>query len=278
MDSPAYIQLDRATRVYREGGLLGAMLRGAAHGKTALKSVSLELRPGDVLGIVGESGGGKSTLARLMAGLDDPDEGRVLWMGRDLASMRGRERHAFRRGHVQILLQNQYGSLNPRMRVLDIVAESVRCHMGRRGRAAREAAAGLLERARVLGCAEELPVRLSGGERRAVTIACALAASPRVLLLDEPVAGLDPRFQCYLLGLLEQLVLANPKLAIALISHELGVVLQIAHRVIVLLQGQVVEEFAVVPGELDLRQPYTRELFSADRAARLRGPGAAPRP
>jgi len=268
LPSPPYVRVERATRVYRERGLLGGM--SATDGKMALKGVSVALGAGEVLGIVGESGGGKSTLARLMAGLEDPDEGQVLWLDRDVASMGGRERHALRRGHVQLVLQNQYASLNPRMRVIDIVAESVRCHMGKRGAAARTAAGVLLERIRVPGCAEELPTRLSGGERRAVTLACALAASPSVLLLDEPVAGLDPRFQCYLLGLLEELVLSSPHLAIVFISHELGAILQIAHRVVVLLGGEVVEEFAVRTGALDLQHPYTRELFLADEAARLR--------
>ncbi len=274
MTTPPLIEADGLTRRFRLRGRLFAGLRGLASGHRepppAVADVSVSLGVGDRLGIVGESGGGKTTLARLMAGLLSPDAGEVRWSGRPIAALSPAERHRLRKGHVQFIFQNQYASLNPRLTALQAVAESVRCHRELRGAAAREAARALLERADALHYADRRIGVLSGGERRRITLACLLAASPAVVIADEPAAGLDPILRREAVALLAALLAARPETALVVISHELEVVERLCDRVLVMKDGRIIETLPVTEGRTpEPTHPYARRLFAAREAERL---------
>lgn len=195
----------------------------------ALADVTFDVRPGERLGVVGESGSGKSTLLRLIAGLDRPTAGRVTVTGRPVA---GSERTLrWLRRVVQLVFQDPMGSLDPQMRVGDIVAEGL-ARLPRAER--RQRVAALLRR---VGLPEDAagrhPHRFSGGQRQRIAIARALAVAPRVLLADEAVSALDVTVRGAVLDLLDELV-AEQGLTLVFVSHDLGVVRALCDRVIVM--------------------------------------------
>jgi peptide/nickel transport system ATP-binding protein len=228
----------------------------------AVDGVSFNVAKGETLAIVGESGCGKSTTAKLIARLVDPDSGELVFDGLGVAQFGGMALKDFRR-NLQMVFQDSHASLNPRMPVGEAVAYGPRVH-GLTADAARERAVALLAR---VGLAPELfaqryPHELSGGQRQRVNIARALAFQPRLLILDEAVAALDKSVQAQVLNLLQELK-AEHGLTYLFISHDLHVVHYIADRVLVMYLGQVVES-----GPVDLlfshpRHPYTRALLSA---------------
>jgi len=228
----------------------------------ALEGVSLRLEAGETHALVGESGCGKSTLARCIMRLEPVTHGTILVAGRDITHLRGA---ALRDVHkrVQIVFQDPYSSLNPRRTIAKTIADPLRLHgIGdRKGR--RRRAEALLRRVG-LGPAflDRLPRDLSGGQRQRVAIARALAVEPEVLICDEPVSALDVSVQAQVVNLLKRL---QRELGIAylFISHNLGLVQQIADRISVMYLGRVVE----IADAADLRRrplhPYTEALFSA---------------
>ncbi|MET9931448.1 MULTISPECIES: ABC transporter ATP-binding protein [unclassified Streptomyces] len=229
---------------------------------TALDDVSLTLAAGETLGIVGESGSGKSTLARVLAHAHPSDGGRILLDGRDVTRPGRAELHAVRR-RVQMVFQDPYASLNPRMSVGEIVAEPLRAFgIGApAGRADRVA-----ELLRLVGldpaAADRHPRSFSGGQRQRVGIARALAPEPSVLICDEPVSALDVSVQAQIVGLLTDLQ-RDLGLALVFIAHDLAVVRQVSHRIAVMHEGRIVETGAADELCERPRDPYTRALLAA---------------
>ncbi len=228
----------------------------------AVSGVSLAVGRGETLALVGESGSGKTTVARCLVRLVDPDAGSIRFDGVDLTTLRGRALRAFRR-RIQIVFQDPYGSLNPRMTVGQTVAEPLAIHRIATGRAADQRVVALF---REVGLdpsyRTRYPHQLSGGQRQRVGIARALAPGPECLVLDEPVSALDVSVQAQVLVLLRELQ-QQRGLTYLFIAHDLAVVRQIASRVAVMYLGRIVEE---APAELLFampHHPYTASLLSA---------------
>ena len=228
----------------------------------AVDGVDLAIRRGSSLGLVGESGSGKSTVARTIVRLEDPTEGRIVFDGVDLASLSGAAMRRTRR-RVQMVFQDPYASLNPRMRLGDIVAEPFRLHTIMNKQEAWQAAVGLLARVGLdRDSAVRYPHEFSGGQRQRVGVARAVAAKPDLIVADEPVSALDVSIRAQLLNLLKDLQ-EEFQLTYLFISHDLSVVRYVCDRVAIMYLGRIVEE-----GETDAifaspRHPYTRALLSA---------------
>jgi oligopeptide/dipeptide ABC transporter ATP-binding protein len=228
----------------------------------ALDAVSLSLARGETLGLVGESGSGKSTFARaLMLGLR-PDAGDILFDGAPVSRLAGAARKAFRR-RMQMVFQDPYSSLDPRMSVARILAEPLAAHgIGTRAERARLVADLLAKVGLPEDAALRLPSQFSGGQRQRIAIARALALSPEVLIADEPVSALDVSIQAQIVNLLRDLK-EERGIALLVIAHDLALVHQLSDRIAVLYLGRVVEEGpadALVAAPL---HPYTAALLSA---------------
>jgi peptide/nickel transport system ATP-binding protein len=228
----------------------------------AVDGVSLRLARARTLAVVGESGCGKTTLARAILRLLEPTGGSVHFEGTDLAKLPARKLRPLRR-HFQIVFQDPYGSLNPRLRVADIVREGLDA-LGIGARAEREQrVAQLLERVGLPADAgERYPHEFSGGQRQRISIARALAVGPRLLVLDEPTSALDLSIQAAVLDLLRQLQ-AEMGLAYVLITHNLGVVEYLADDVAVMYLGRIVEHGPAEQVLKHPRHPYTKALLAA---------------
>jgi oligopeptide/dipeptide ABC transporter ATP-binding protein len=228
----------------------------------AVDDVSFTVARGETLALVGESGAGKSTIGRCVVRLEEADAGRITFDAQDIRPWRGRQLKAFRR-RVQLVFQDPYGSLNPRMRVGTAVREPIEVHGIARGRDADARVASLFEEVGLdPDYRRRFPHELSGGQRQRVGIARALAPGPELLVLDEPVSALDVSVQAQVLSLLVDLQ-ARRGLAYLFIAHDLAVVRQIAHRVAVLYLGRIVEEASAGQLFADPRHPYTRVLLSS---------------
>jgi oligopeptide/dipeptide ABC transporter ATP-binding protein len=228
----------------------------------AVDDVSLSLAEGETLGIVGESGCGKSTLARLLMRLIEPSEGKVLFQGEDLLSL-GTAAMRKRRRDFQIVFQDPYASLDPRMNIARIVAEPLDIHaVGSRA----ERAAKVKELLSLVGldpsAAGRYPHEFSGGQRQRIGIARAIALAPKLLLLDEPVSALDVSIQSQILNLLDDLKL-RLNLSYIFISHDLSVVQHVSDRVAVMYLGRIVEEGPAEAVLGEPNHPYTKALISA---------------
>jgi peptide/nickel transport system ATP-binding protein len=241
---------------------LRAEHRGRGSVVVAAAQVSFEITGGECIALVGESGSGKTTIARCVAGLHAPAGGRILLAGKPLAPLAGGRTREERR-RIQIVFQNPYDSLNPRHRIADSVARPARVLRGLRRKEAETAVAELLERVRLPArLAERFPAELSGGERQRVAIARALAASPDLVVCDEITSALDVSVQAAVLELLAELR-AELGLALLLITHDLGVVASVADRVVVLENGLVCEQGAVLPLLSHPEHEYTQRLVAA---------------
>jgi peptide/nickel transport system ATP-binding protein len=258
-----------------------------ARGKLTVKAVqkvNLEIYPGETLGLVGESGSGKSTLGRLVIKLLEPTSGRVIFDRRDLSTLRRGELRQLRR-EMQIVFQDPYASLNPRMRVRSIVGEGITIHRLARGSQKEDRIAELL---RLVGldadAMNRYPHEFSGGQRQRIGIARALAVNPRFLVLDEPVSALDVSIQAQIINLLQDLQ-ERLNLTYLFIAHDLRVVEHISRRVAIMYLGKIVELASAEEIYANPRHPYTRALLSAipsidpvTRRERIRLPGEVPSP
>jgi len=229
----------------------------------ALSEVNLELRAGEALGIVGESGSGKSTLARAVLRLLEASSGRIVWMGRDLASLRAAQLRSQRRD-LQLIFQDPLGSLEPRMTVAEIVAEPLRVHERTLDDAARGAAvAAMFGRVGLpAALAGRYPHELSGGQCQRVGIARAMILAPRLLVCDEPVSALDVPTQQQIITLLAGLR-RSAGLSLLFISHNLALVRQLCQRALVLYLGRSMELASIAQLFASPRHPYSRELLGA---------------
>ena len=245
-----------------ETGLLSRLSGVKAASVKAVESVSLDIQAGQTMAIVGESGSGKSTLGRLLLRLIAPTRGKALYKGVDIFSMNRAELRAFRR-QAQIILQDPYASLNPRMRVGGIIREPLDIY-GEGGKAARQKRVDmLLERVGLSSAhARAYPAELSGGQRQRVGIAAALALSPEIIIADEPTSSLDVSVQAQTLNLLSELQ-RDLNLTYIFITHDLGVVRHFSDRVAVMYLGRIVEEAPTDELFAAPKHPYTQTLFSA---------------
>ncbi|WP_104178351.1 ABC transporter ATP-binding protein [Cryobacterium sp. Y50] len=232
--------------------------RGAA--EDALGPVSLSVEAGRHLAIIGESGSGKTTLSRIMLGLLPPTAGVVQYRGTPVHDLRGQAARDLRR-RVQLVLQDPFASLSPRMRVGDIVAEPLR--ILHRGVPVRTRVAELLAAVELdPSFARRFPHELSGGQRQRVAIARALGPRPEVLVADEPVSALDVSVQAQILRLLRRLA-EHEALTLVLVSHDLGIVQNLCHTSVVMHRGRIVEFGATTELLADPQHPYTRELLAS---------------
>lgn len=241
----------------------GGLWKAAGGVKKAVDDVSFSLGEKETLAIVGESGSGKSTTARMAMRLLEADSGSVHLMGEEITSLGGAALRQKRR-HIQMVFQDPFASLNPRMKIIDTVAEGLRVHHP--GLTATQRRSKVAEVLGQCGIGEEAldryPHQFSGGQRQRIGIARALVVEPDILVLDEPVSALDVSVQAQILNLLKDLQQSHG-LSYLFISHDLSVVRHVADRVAVMFAGRIVEEGSISQVFELPRHPYTRALLDA---------------
>ena len=237
-----------------------------------LTGVDLDIWPGEIVGLVGETGSGKTTLARTIVGLVRPRQGRIVFAGTEISGLRGGARRRERRsGHVQLVFQDPLRSLDPDLTVAEIVGEGLTIRGGLdAGQISEQVDDALAKVGLDAALRDRTPGQISGGQRQRVSIARALAAGPRLLLCDEPVSALDASNRNYILRLLAGLR-DSLSLPIVIISHDLSSLAGIADRVVVLYRGRIVEDGPVSQVFSAPRHPYTALLMASAPSVRSQG-------
>lgn len=253
------LEVEDVTKIFRSRRT-GHGVAGDVH---ALSGVSLHLEIGETLGLVGESGSGKTTLGRILIGLERPTRGRGSLWGEDLFGKRGVSHRSVSRS-MQMVFQDPYGSLDPRMTIFQHISEPWRIHPDMVPRAQwRSKVQELMEQVGLDPAASNKSAHeFSGGQRQRIGIARALAINPRILILDEPVSALDVSIQAQIIELLRQLQ-DSRKLSMIFIAHNLAVVRSIAHRVAVMSMGCIVEMGDADSIYANPQHEYTRTLLAA---------------
>ena len=260
MNPPALLRVEKLCKTYTQASGWFSRQRHAVH---AVSDVSFDVAAGETLGLVGESGSGKSTVGRLIMQLEAPDSGNVFFDGAPLAGADAAQLKRVRR-QMQIVFQDPYAALNPRMTVGDFVAEPLIVHDVLAGKAALEAR--VAELFALVGLDPKFirryPHEFSGGQRQRVCIARAIALQPRFIIADEPITALDVSIQAQIVNLFQDL---QEKLGIAylFIGHDLSMVGYLCHRVAVMLRGRIVELGSKRDIFENPQHPYTRSLLSA---------------
>jgi oligopeptide/dipeptide ABC transporter ATP-binding protein len=233
----------------------------------AVDDVSFDIRAGETLGLVGESGCGKTTTSRMILNLEEPTEGRILLDDEPIQGLQGEALRTYR-AKVQAVFQDPWSSLNPRMKVGRTIAESLIVNASRDRKRGDQAkiAARVHELLLQVGLrheqAEQYPHEFSGGQRQRVALAAALASRPKLIVLDEPVSALDVSIRAQMMNLLKD-IQAQDNVAYLLVAHDLATVRHMADHTVVMYLGKIVEKAPTEQLFADVRHPYTKALFSA---------------
>jgi peptide/nickel transport system ATP-binding protein/oligopeptide transport system ATP-binding protein len=269
------LRLEGLSKSFRHRGR--AALFGRAPGVMAVDDVSFDVQPGETLALIGESGCGKSTTGRLILRLTEPDRGRILFEGQDIATLGRRAMHDVRR-RMQIIFQDPFGSMSPRRSIAQIIAEPLDAQgLVRSAQHRRELVAALLHR---VGLSPEhmhrTPRQFSGGQRQRIGIARAIGTNPSFIVADEPVSALDVSIQAQIVNLLQDLQ-EQTGVAYLFVSHDLAIVRHIADRIAVMYLGRIVEQGPKSAIFAAPHHPYTQALLSAAPQDGAPQDGARPR-
>jgi oligopeptide/dipeptide ABC transporter ATP-binding protein len=259
MSAPPLLRVERLRKHYAlTQGIL--FTRTLGHIK-AVDDVSFDIRPGKTVGLVGESGCGKTTTSRMILNLETPTDGQVLLEGEPIHGLQGDSLRAYR-AKVQAVFQDPWSSLNPRMTVGRTIAEALIVNGWDRARIEARVRELLLQVGLRPEQAQQYPHEFSGGQRQRVALAAALASRPRLIVLDEPVSALDVSIRAQMMNLLKD-IQAQDGVAYLLVAHDLATVRHMADHTVVMYLGKVVEQAPTASLFEEVRHPYTKALFSA---------------